>query len=205
MSRFIALFILIFAFSFVFYGCGDSDDKLPAGSTVPKVQPNTEIYQTKTEVQPATNEPQQKEKPVVKPLIAEIRSLAHKSKSEVEKLLGKPSVIRPYQSSDHKLEKDNKEKVPAKVGFYLDYTVEITYQNDLAARVWIIPKDSYTYPTDTEKIFNLYGVPLGHSPSFENQFMIIWENTIPNIFSVQFNINNNKINELGIIFSEQDK
>ena len=133
-----------------------------------------------------------------KQIIKDIKILFHKSPAEVEKTLGKPDG--PITSGSSKQLLKSGPTVAATVCTYMKGMVRVTFFDDKAGHVSIVPKSTFKYPNDTQILFATYGIPLIKAPARVTPYAVDWENTMPGIYRVQFSTVNNRITNIGIVF-----
>jgi len=116
-------------------------------------------------------------------------------------MLGKPNEpIAPLQGDDPTFKLKNGKQVPVTVGTYVYETVKINFLDGKAGHVWITLNDTYKYPADTVKLLTTYGIPVIDTPARVTPFSVAWENTLPDIYKIQFSKSGDRVTDIGVIF-----
>ncbi|PIF34094.1 hypothetical protein CLU81_4728 [Flavobacterium sp. 9] len=111
---------------------------------------------------------QSKQSKTQSPNVIDIKSLASKSKTEVEKILGKPNKLEPFSESSTPCKNTACQK-----GYYQNNKFEIIFVNEKADWITINDLEKYDFNEDNIEIFGLTKV----EPEFKNpKDLIRWKN-----------------------------
>jgi hypothetical protein len=118
-------------------------------------------------------------------IVIDLKKIAGKSKSEVEKILGKAERVETFSAN-----RTPCKKVPCDMVFYKKNKFEIGYINNKADWITVNGLSEYDFNNDSIELFGLSKV----EPSFNNaQSVIRWEN-LENINEISiFNNGSDKI------------